>query len=110
MINKLDNPVWYALSESHNAFSVQYGDVKFYEPEFCPFGGLLEKSSCLEEVEKYSLLCNNFYIVGKKPDIPDLLKLERELVCNQMIIHAKINTIRTEKIVSLGNEHKDELL
>ena len=36
---KLDNPVWFSLSETHQSFAVDYGSVKFYHPEYCPFGG-----------------------------------------------------------------------
>ena len=38
--NKLDNPVWYSLSETHQTFSVCYNGVKFYHPDYCPLAGL----------------------------------------------------------------------
>ena len=28
-INKLDNPTWHSLSETHKDFAIDYGDVKF---------------------------------------------------------------------------------
>ena len=41
-IHKLDNPVWYSLSEAHNDISINYHNVKFYDPAYCPFGGFIE--------------------------------------------------------------------
>ncbi|MNQ24173.1 hypothetical protein D3C85_373610 [compost metagenome] len=38
--NKLDNPVWYSLSENHQEFAIDYGNTKFYDPNYGPFGGL----------------------------------------------------------------------
>ena len=38
--NKLDNPAWYSLSETHKQFEIEFGDVKFYPPEYCQFGGI----------------------------------------------------------------------
>jgi hypothetical protein len=34
--NKLDNPVWYSLAETHRQFSVDDNDnIKFYHPDYC---------------------------------------------------------------------------
>ena len=45
MIKKLDNPVWHSLSETHKNFSIVYIHLKFYGPDYCPFGGF-ENGNC----------------------------------------------------------------
>ena len=32
--NKLDNPTWYSLSETHKDFAVEYEGIKFYHPDW----------------------------------------------------------------------------
>jgi hypothetical protein len=88
--NKLDNPVWNSLSEYHKEYAIDYGDTKFYNPDYCPFGGFIEVDSTQNATEQYSLLTENFFVVGEKPEIPNSLKIAKELVCLQMIIEEKI--------------------
>lgn len=45
MINensKLDNPVWFSLDETHKELAIVYDSVKFYNPDYCPFGGFIK--------------------------------------------------------------------
>ncbi|SEO92656.1 FR47-like protein [Flavobacterium sp. CF108] len=107
--NKLDNPVWNSLSESHDKFAIDYNGTKFYNPNYCPFGGFFELESTLESVEKYASLCENFFIVGEKPKIADTLKIVKELVCLQMIIREKIQITFDNEIIKLNEEHSAEL-
>ena len=128
---KLDNPVWYSLSETHKGFAIQHDHVKFYHPDYCPFGGMMENSEVRSQesevrilnvellsyqnkntpnpILEYSILCDNFFIVGGKPPIPRELKLKDELVCYQMVIDHEIHLAITEAIVKLGKEHTDAL-
>ena len=48
---KLDNPVWFSLSETHQSFLVDYGSVKFYHPDYCPFGGFEKGNTIAKFVE-----------------------------------------------------------
>lgn len=107
--SKLDNPVWNSLSESHQKFALEYNGTKFYNPDYCPFGGFLELESTLESADKYASLCDNFFIVGEKPKIGDTLKIAKELVCLQMIIREKIQITFDNEIIKLTKEHKEEL-
>ncbi|MDQ1164732.1 GNAT family N-acetyltransferase [Flavobacterium sp. SORGH_AS_0622] len=108
--NKLDNPVWNSLSEEHEKFCIDYNGVKFYNPDYCPFGGFIN----LEETEKatgaYAALSENFFVVGEKPKISSSLKIVRELVCLQMIIHEKIQLKIDNEIIKLTDDYKHELL
>ncbi|MCX2454277.1 GNAT family N-acetyltransferase [Pedobacter sp. PLR] len=108
--NKLDNPVWFSLTESHEKFSVNYGDVKFYHPDYCPFGGFITLDSTEKALDEYSELAPSFYVVGEKPDYSPSLTLNKELVCLQMVLTAKIEVDMNTDIIPLKAEHKDDLL
>jgi len=108
--NKLDNPVWNSLSETHKGFVIDYKGTKFYNPDYCPFGGLINSESTLDASDQYAALAENFFIVGEKPQIANSLKIVKELVCLQMIIYNKIEVSISEDIVKLTQEHNDELV
>ncbi|MBF4516186.1 GNAT family N-acetyltransferase [Flavobacterium sp. ANB] len=108
--NKLDNPVWNSLSEYHKEYAIDYGDTKFYNPDYCPFGGFIEVDSTQNATEQYSLLTENFFVVGEKPEIPNSLKIAKELVCLQMIIEEKIQLPIDLEIVKLTENHNEALL
>ncbi|MDB5011133.1 MAG: Acetyltransferase [Mucilaginibacter sp.] len=107
---KLDNPVWYSLAENHEHFAIKYDGIKFYHPDYCPFGGFIDSDKTLIGCDQYSALTNNFYIVGdKKPNFSNNFKINKELVCNQMILAAPINIEINEAIVELQANHKNDL-
>jgi hypothetical protein len=47
--HKLDNPVWNSLNEIHKSYSLEYKGLKFYNPEYCPFGGFMVLSHLHEK-------------------------------------------------------------
>jgi GNAT superfamily N-acetyltransferase len=108
--HKLDNPVWYSVSETHKNFGIDFGTVKFYNPDYCPFGGFIALDNIEQFIFEYSKLASNFFIIGQKPIVPAHLKLNNELICLQMIIHNKIETDIEDEIVKLEAEHLDDLL
>ncbi|QGK75204.1 GNAT family N-acetyltransferase [Flavobacterium sp. SLB02] len=108
--NKLDNPVWNSLSEIHKGFVTDYKGTKFYNPDYCPFGGFINSQSTLDASDQYAVLAENFFIVGEKPQIANSLKIVKELVCLQMIIYNKIEVSITEDIVKLTQENNDQLV
>lgn len=107
---KLDNPVWYSLSEVHKNLSIDYHNVKFYDPEYCPFGSFIESDDVASPIDEYSKLVNNFFVVGEKPPFSNRIFLKKELVCLQMILEKRIETIPTEKIIKLDNTWLSSLL
>jgi len=107
--HKLDNPVWHALSETHQQFSVNYSGIKFYHPDYCPFGGFETENNIADYIDEYSILINNFFIVGKKPELSNQLELKKELICLQMIIREKIDLEIKEKIIPLNSQHTEAL-
>ncbi|MBP6181668.1 GNAT family N-acetyltransferase [Flavobacterium sp.] len=106
---KLDNPVWFSLSETHQSFAVDYGSVKFYHPDYCPFGGFEKGNSIAKFINEYSMMVDSFFIVGEKPEFSNLLKLNKELVCLQMIVYNPIDVVINDQIIKLTDEHIDVL-
>lgn len=64
---KLDNPVWFSLTETHQKFALEYGNIKFYHPDYCPFGGLINRENISDGTDQYANETADFYIVGEKP-------------------------------------------
>jgi GNAT superfamily N-acetyltransferase len=110
MIKKLDNPVWYSLSETHKNFSINYKDSKFYAPDYCPFGAFESENEISSQIDEYSKLIDSFFIVGNKPTFSEKIILKNELVCLQMIIETVIYLEIREKIIKLNGKHDDSLL
>jgi Predicted acetyltransferase len=109
-VEKLDNPVWYSLSESHQSFAIDYGNIKFYHPDYCPFGGFKQIENISAHISQYAELADNFYVIGEKPEFSNALKLNKELVCLQMVIDNKTVIDIHENILKLGEEQVNDLL
>lgn len=107
---QLDNPVWYALTETHRDLAVVYEGVKFYHPDYCPFRGFTASDKTAQAIESYSKQITGFYIVGEKPAYNNSVMLMRELVCNQMVIEQKIDVYIQEQIIELREEHREPLV
>lgn len=108
--DKLDNPVWNSLSETHQNLAIDYGSIKFYHPDYCPFGGCTKIENTTKPFDEYTQLVDNFFIIGQKPNIPTNLKFCNELICLQMIIYDKIDFAIEDEIVELNESHLDDLL
>jgi GNAT superfamily N-acetyltransferase len=106
---QLDNPVWHSLSESHQHVAVDYTNIKFYHPDYCPFGGFVKNENLSKPISDYSEMVDNFFIVGDKPEFPNQLTLKKELVCLQMVINDRIDLEIKEQIIKLAGEHTDAL-
>lgn len=98
---KLDNPVWHSLSESHRDFAIDYENIKFYHPDYCPFGGFDIPTDISDSIDDYSLLADSFFVVGEKPALSNKLLLKNELICAQMIVSDKIQMEYKNTIVTL---------
>ena len=106
---KLDNPVWFSVSETHKSFEIDYGSIKFYHSDYCPFGGFEKDNAIAKSIDEYSIMVDRFFIVGEKPELSNLLKLNKELVCLQMIVCNPIDIAINDPIVKLTDEHIDAL-
>jgi GNAT superfamily N-acetyltransferase len=108
-INKLDNPVWYSLTENHQEFAIDYGNTKFYHPDYGPFGGFKNLENTAIAIREYSALIDNFFVVGEKPAIDGSVKIAKELICLQMILNEKIELPIDTEIVKLTKDHNEIL-
>ncbi len=106
---KLDNPVWFSLDETHKDFSIDYGNLKCYDPCYCPFGGICNNINAANEIDEYAKINNDFFIVGEKPHFNIELQLKRELICLQMILHHPIDLQNQESIVKLNGIYEEAL-
>jgi len=97
---KLDNPTWYALTETHKEFAIDYNGIKFYHPDYCPFGGFINENATKNGIDNYAQLQNSFYVVGNRP-VFDGVFLEKELVCDQMLLDQKIDLEISHPITAL---------
>lgn len=108
-LSKLDNPVWWSLYEVHKDFSIHYGSVKFYHPDYCPFGGFVQTADPSASIAAYSKLVDDFFIVGERPTFDDSLQLKKELICLQMVCENRIDTDNAEVITQLEEGHRSAL-
>lgn len=109
---KLDNPVWYSLSETHKNIVIDFNDVKFYKPEFCSFGCFTNSNNTEEAMKAYSKLTDSFYIVSKTiPKHPNNLTLQKAVSCEQMILNpSKLVALKhNSNIIKLTPVHEKEL-
>lgn len=104
--NKLDNPVYNSLNETHSNRALKYEGVKFFKPAYCPFGGFAKGAHTVNGIDEYSDLISNFYIVGEKPEVNSKIILDKNLVCNQMIAEQPVDLAITEQIVELKTEQQ----
>jgi predicted GNAT family acetyltransferase len=106
---RLDNPVWYALSEAHQDLAIDHGNIKFYHPDYCPFGGYTDGEAIAHAIDQYSEIVDHFFIVGENPALSDQLRIEKELVCLQMVMKDEITVTPNDQIIKLTAEHGDAL-
>lgn len=103
-INKLDNPAWYSLSETHKDLVIDYNYMKFYNPDYCPFGGAVLDNETESGLAAYASLTESFFVIGNRPGIHDKVQIESELVCNQMVLDQRIDIDIHENIIALHTE------
>jgi ribosomal protein S18 acetylase RimI-like enzyme len=108
--NKLDNPVWYALSELQSSYCIEESGTKFYGSQYCPFGAFNAPINCPEGLDEYAKSCDGFFIVGNKPRYSTDLVLNKELICDQMVIDRKIDIVSEEIIQQLSEKNAGDLI
>ncbi|WP_406684057.1 GNAT family N-acetyltransferase [Seonamhaeicola sp. MEBiC1930] len=106
----LDNPVWSSLTNVHFNECIDYGNVKFYHPDFTPFGAFINEEDTRTAIKKHAELLDTFFIVGKKPKVPSSFKPPKKYVGLQMIIYKEIELPITENIIELKESHYSDLM
>ena len=110
--NKLKNPVWYSLNETHKKFIITYDGVRFYHPDICTFGSFTDVNKTAKALNEYSKLSKNFFLVSEN-EIPlidlNCVFLEKKIEGCQMVLDNLVDVKITEKIIPLTNEYTDEI-
>ncbi|HRN73165.1 MAG TPA: GNAT family N-acetyltransferase [Ginsengibacter sp.] len=102
--DKLDNPAWYALTETHHKFAIDYQGIKFYQPDYCVFGGFTDVAHTSKAIDAYASLTDHFYVISQIPRFSDRVQIVQELICNQMVLHTPITPKDVAHIVALNSE------
>lgn len=107
---KLDNPIWYALNETHKQYAVEFNSCKFYKPEYSPFGGMGKGGDTSLATDQYSKLTSLFYMVGDPPIAGSSARIKKQLTANQMILYKPFAFEITETIVRLETQKQKKEL
>ncbi|MCF7560211.1 GNAT family N-acetyltransferase [Sabulilitoribacter multivorans] len=108
--DELDNPVWNALTDVHTNHAIDYGNVKFYHPEYAPFGAYINNQDTSEAIQKHAKLIDTFFVVANEPKLPPNFKPAVKYVGLQMIIYNKINHPIEEQIIEINKTHYNQLI
>ena len=109
---KLKNPVWYALQETHKKFLIANNGVSFYNPEINNFGAFFDKNKTTNALNHYSLLTDKFFLVSENlTPISDnkTVVLEKKIDGCQMIFNNLVNVNISEEIILLTEQHINEV-
>ena len=107
--NKLDNPVWYSLSEVHQQFALNLGQAKFYRPEYCLFGESQQTNGPPDAIIQYAKQSSHFFVVGQKPELQEGFAIDHEASCLQMVINKRID-VNSNTIIEFTPDHLNDVL
>lgn len=108
--NKLDNPAWYALSETHKDFAIGNHILKCYRKNIVAFTAFdTSRKNMLTGLDELIEKDELFFIIGQLPLLPDNYTIENTLPCLQMICTLPI--IRTADVIieKLGVQDEEEM-
>jgi GNAT superfamily N-acetyltransferase len=109
---KLKNPVWNSLNETHNKFLLDYNGVQFYHPDVCVFGAFFDANKTAKALNEYSKIAEKFFLVTENQtpiiDTNNVI-LERKIDGCQMVLENLIDLKITENIILLTEDYIDEI-
>ncbi|TXD48832.1 GNAT family N-acetyltransferase [Polaribacter sp. IC073] len=109
---KLKNPVWYSLEDTHHPFLKTYDGVQFYKPDICIFGAFFDETKTENALNEYAKIAESFFLVSENqnPIInTNHVILERKIDGCQMVLEKLVAVENTEDIVLLTEKHIDEV-
>lgn len=109
---KLKNPVWYSLNETHKKFAIQFDGVQFYNPDINNFGAFFDANKTAEASNKYSELTKKFFFVSENQTplfYENKIILEKKINGCQMVLDKLMDVDFTEEIVLLTQKNIDEV-
>ncbi|MHB0754135.1 GNAT family N-acetyltransferase [Polaribacter sp. M15] len=110
--DKLKNPVWYSLKETHKKFSVNFDSVKFYNSEILSFGAFIDRSKTEVATNDFVENAANFFFVSE--DKTPILKsskvvLKQKIEGCQMVLDRSIATPISDEIILLTENYLDDI-
>lgn len=112
MNNKLKNPVWHSLNETHEKFVINFDDVQFYDPKVCPFGAFTNTNKTANALNEYAKLTDSFFLVSEdKTPLFDnrFISLDKKIDGCQMVLDKLVDIDFTENIIPLSEKHINEI-
>lgn len=110
LIEKLDNPAWYSLTETHNGFTLGNDDLKRYDPEIVSFAGFnVEKENIFLQLDQVFNPNESFFLFNKFPALPANYRIETVVQCLQMVCETAVQVAVTENIVQLDETNSEEM-
>lgn len=109
---KLKNPVWHSLNETHKNFAVEFDGVQFYDSKILTFGAFIHPTKTEKALNQFVKSANTFFLVSEHIDpIIDTSKviLEKKIDGCQMVLDTLINIEITENIILLTEDYLDEI-
>ena len=106
---KLDNPAWYALSETHSCFAIGNDEVKRYQPHIVAFAAYHSAKEISQQLNELIAVNESFFFIGDLPALDPGYIIESILPCAQMICTKKIKATVTATVEILG-ENNDEAI
>lgn len=110
--DKLKNPVWHSLRETHKKFSINFDGVKFYNPKINSFGAFFDADKTATVLNEYAQLSDKFFLVSEnqtpKFDAKKIV-LEKKIDGCQMVLENLSDIEITEEIILLNENHIDEV-
>jgi len=109
--NKLDNPAWYSLLETHQSFAIGNDIFKRYQPHIVSFAAFYsDKKDIQDELDNRMQTGESFFLIGKMPTLPSNYSIETVLPCVQMVCTNEIKTNITAAIEPLSEKDDDDMI
>ena len=109
---KLKNPVWYSLQETHKKFLIEYDGVQFYNPEINNFGSFFNADKTSKALINYAEKTDKFFLVSENSTPifnSETIVLVKKINGCQMVLENLPDVKITEELVLLTNKHIDEV-
>lgn len=108
--NKLDNPAWHALTETHAGFASGTDELKRYDPAVVLFAGFNPGTKNItRQFDEVLEPGESFFLFDEFPALPANYKIETVVECVQMVCERPVGVAITEDIVPLGKTHWEEM-
>ncbi len=108
----LDNPVWHALTSTHQCHAQGNEHIKRYPATVLPFmGSLYPAQDQLAGMDPWMRPGEKLFVIGTLPELSPGWTITAELDCVQMVASQKITLPASEGtgIVALGEKDRDAL-